>query len=682
MVFWYRIRPTRFEYYSHQCKRLYSRVYGFTPIDRILIGRIRVLKSSDSFIHQRPTEQYVVSRFFAAPVQPKPKPETKDPNGPRLNRAITADFVRLVTEEGHGIVSRREALDRAMKLNLDLVEVQRNAKPPVCKIMDYHREKYKQQVKEKDRSKGKHEVTLRKGNCKEVHFTGKIEQKDLQTKAEMVKRLMERGYRVKCEAQGKEDEDLGAYLSRLSALIEDVAFVESGPRVEKTKAFVIVRHTKFGPPKKSGKKTSTIMAATPPSTTNSSSPVQMPLQTQEEYEPAESGSGMEDEFISDQEVYTQHSIETPIATPMEVPEGDAGEKLPWSAFDAADDFEKVFNFDDNGNGTTPRFTDRPIDSLDPLSPPVVTDIMDLLNKKPHVVVNESVINKKQEIGSSTISQQHVGPPGKPVFDSIISKLGSGNGQAGRAFNFGEPLFSAENQNSRKIDLKNRFQETKSTERSSGVTGSGNGQAGRVFNFGEPSFSSENQNTQKIDLKNRFQETKSTERSSGVTESKIEVSEFSYATQKVLVNNRGVGAKGPPASEQNSQNRKWQPQPGFNAAKSPEQKVSSTDNSSLRNLKRPPMNENQKNIDANQGMPSSSYGIFSIPKTTASGDQRSSGDMNGDKERNPIKFTKLPNSSGISSDPNPPQSKVGVQRQDTGKTKQGGWGVFSQTEAQR
>ncbi|KAF5930673.1 hypothetical protein HYC85_031546 [Camellia sinensis] len=68
--------------------------------------------------------------------------------------------------------------------------------------MDYHKEKYNQQVKEKDRAKSKSEVTLRKGDCKEVRFSGKTEQKDLQMKANTVKRLMERGYRVKVPADG------------------------------------------------------------------------------------------------------------------------------------------------------------------------------------------------------------------------------------------------------------------------------------------------------------------------------------------------------------------------------------------------------------------------------------------------------------------------------------------------
>ncbi|XP_042413462.1 translation initiation factor IF3-1, mitochondrial-like [Zingiber officinale] len=207
---------------------------------------------------------YTSERTFAAPVQfkPKDKPSSDSHAGPRINESITASFIRLVSDDGHGIVTRREALDRAKKLNLDLVEVQGNADPPVCKIMDFHKERYKREVKEKERAKTKSSVTLRKGENKEVRFKGKTELKDLKIKADSVIRLMERGYRVKCTAvsTGKEGEDLDELLSRLLPLIEDVANVESGPHVVSGQAYVIVRHMKFCT-KKSGKKLSEVVDA-------------------------------------------------------------------------------------------------------------------------------------------------------------------------------------------------------------------------------------------------------------------------------------------------------------------------------------------------------------------------------------------------------------------------------------
>jgi len=56
---------------------------------------------------------------------------------------------------------------------MDLVEVDRKSDPPVCKIMDFHKEKYKKETKEKERLKTKSAIVLRGGENKEVRFKGK-----------------------------------------------------------------------------------------------------------------------------------------------------------------------------------------------------------------------------------------------------------------------------------------------------------------------------------------------------------------------------------------------------------------------------------------------------------------------------------------------------------------------------
>ncbi|XP_022970983.1 translation initiation factor IF3-1, mitochondrial-like [Cucurbita maxima] len=261
-------------------------------------------------------------RFYAAPVQfqGKAKKEENNTSGPRLNDKIKAEFVRLVSDDGHAILSLREALGRARELKLDLVEVQQKANPPVCKIMDFHREKYKQQIREKDRVKSKAEVGLRKGDHKEVRFTGKTEEKDLRMKADMVKRLMEQGYRVKCSARGGEDQDLGGLLSRLSALIEDVAMVESGPRVERGQAYVIVRHVKFGPSKKGGGgKASKVAVSARQEVINGTTPLV----------PAARSSTPDEEEKGPEE-----------------PDSEA----TWSVVDGNNDFDEVFDLKDDANG--------------------------------------------------------------------------------------------------------------------------------------------------------------------------------------------------------------------------------------------------------------------------------------------------------------------------------------------
>ncbi|SVD66572.1 uncharacterized protein METZ01_LOCUS419426, partial [marine metagenome] len=67
--------------------------------------------------------------------------------GPRINEKITASEVRVISSKGLqlGIISIREALNYAEDEGYDLVEVSPDAKPPVCKIIDYGKLKYKEQ---------------------------------------------------------------------------------------------------------------------------------------------------------------------------------------------------------------------------------------------------------------------------------------------------------------------------------------------------------------------------------------------------------------------------------------------------------------------------------------------------------------------------------------------------------
>ncbi|KAH9611811.1 hypothetical protein KSS87_006754 [Heliosperma pusillum] len=206
-------------------------------------------------------------RFFAAPVQVVKK-EVKEYTRPRLNDEIKADFVRLVTDEGHTVVSRREALHRAKELKFDLVEVDRNSNPIVCRLMDYNKEMYNKKVKGKELAKIKSAGSLKKAASKEVRFSAKAELKDIQIKADTVKRLMERGYRVKCTVLAVEGRDLNALLSQITGLIEDVAFVEFGPKIDEKQGLIIVRHIKFGLPKK-GNKSSSKVSSKVSSPTNS-----------------------------------------------------------------------------------------------------------------------------------------------------------------------------------------------------------------------------------------------------------------------------------------------------------------------------------------------------------------------------------------------------------------------------
>jgi len=91
-----------------------------------------------------------------------------------------------------GITSVEEGLRQAQEKGLDLVEVANQAKPPVCRIMDYSRYKYEQEKKEKLAKKHQKKVHL-----KEIKLRPKIEEHDYQVKLKQLQRFLTRGDKVK-----------------------------------------------------------------------------------------------------------------------------------------------------------------------------------------------------------------------------------------------------------------------------------------------------------------------------------------------------------------------------------------------------------------------------------------------------------------------------------------------------
>lgn len=419
MAFSCRTNQSRLKHLTHQFKRYCIQV----PSLNHSISHAKICETKKPFWEiavKTPNDFCNNVRFFAAPVQAQQKKDEKETSGPRLNDKINAQFVRLVLDEGHKVVSRHEALALARSLKCDLVEVDRKANPPVCKIMDFHKERYQKELKEKDRAKAKSDITLKKGDCKEVRFSGKIEQKDLQMKADSVKRLMEKGYRVKCMALpvGKKDEteDLGGYLSRLIDLIEDISAVESGPHVERKQAYAIIRHVKFGPSKKGGLKKSKAVgdssgvskAATPSSTIERSGDIPTPAIREED--------AAEFDFEKIQKKNT-----------------------PWSVSNSNDDLNEVFDLADEAKGLTSNFTPKVMNAApETASPPAGICASNFSHPKP--VPNFS---RADTLGSTPYgpslgtenryarSEQRNQLPQKP-----IDNLGSGMRQSFRS----EPQF--------------------------------------------------------------------------------------------------------------------------------------------------------------------------------------------------------------------------------------------------
>ena len=111
-----------------------------------------------------------------------------------INEQIRDREVRLIGADGEqlGIVSSREAQKIADEAGLDLVKIAPNAKPPVCKVIDYGKYRYEQARKEKDAKKKQKTVEL-----KEIRLSPNIEANDLNTKMNAAKKFLAKGNKVK-----------------------------------------------------------------------------------------------------------------------------------------------------------------------------------------------------------------------------------------------------------------------------------------------------------------------------------------------------------------------------------------------------------------------------------------------------------------------------------------------------
>ncbi|MCY8443141.1 translation initiation factor IF-3, partial [Bacillus spizizenii] len=117
-----------------------------------------------------------------------------------VNEGIRAREVRLIGQNGDqlGIKSRQEALEIAGRANLDLVLVAANAKPPVCRIMDYGKFRFEQQKKEKEARKNQKII-----NLKEVRLSPTIDEHDFNTKLRNAIKFLEKGDKVKASIRFK-----------------------------------------------------------------------------------------------------------------------------------------------------------------------------------------------------------------------------------------------------------------------------------------------------------------------------------------------------------------------------------------------------------------------------------------------------------------------------------------------
>lgn len=159
-----------------------------------------------------------------------------------VNEKIRAREVRLIDSNGEqlGVKSRQEALEIAQKRNLDLVLVAPNAKPPVCRIMDYGKYRYEQQKKEKEARKKQKVI-----NIKEVRFTPGIGDHDFETKLKNARKFLEKGDKLKASVRFRgraiTHKELGQdVLNRLAEELKDIAVVETKPKMEGRNMFMML----------------------------------------------------------------------------------------------------------------------------------------------------------------------------------------------------------------------------------------------------------------------------------------------------------------------------------------------------------------------------------------------------------------------------------------------------------
>jgi len=166
----------------------------------------------------------------------------KKDTGPRTNEQITASDVRVISSTGKqlGIISIREALNHAEDEGYDLVEVSPDAKPPVCKIIDYGKLKYKEQKSKKEAKKKQKIIEV-----KEIKMRPGIDTHDYEVKVKALSKFIAGGDKVKVSMRFRgremEHQDLGRILlKKLISQVAEIAKVEVHPKNEGRQIMMIL----------------------------------------------------------------------------------------------------------------------------------------------------------------------------------------------------------------------------------------------------------------------------------------------------------------------------------------------------------------------------------------------------------------------------------------------------------
>ena len=152
----------------------------------------------------------------------------------QINEEIRDKEVRLISNDGEqlGIVTIQKAQDIAVEKGMDLVKIAPQAKPPVCKIIDYGKYRYELSRKEKEAKKKQKTIDI-----KEVRLSPNIDTNDLNTKVNAARKFLSKGDRVKVTLRfrGREMAHMASsrhVLDDFAKQLADVATVEKAPKVE------------------------------------------------------------------------------------------------------------------------------------------------------------------------------------------------------------------------------------------------------------------------------------------------------------------------------------------------------------------------------------------------------------------------------------------------------------------
>lgn len=164
------------------------------------------------------------------------------------NRDIRFPKVRIVSDAGTSVMTTKDAQKQADAEGLDLVLINENAQPPVCRILDLGKYRYEQQQKAKDAAKAQRAGRV---SIKEVQFKPNIDQHDFDTKCKKIEKFISKGSVVKVQVQFKGRERQHAALGydlidRVLDAVDEPIHIEGKPQFNGNRITAMLKGTTDG----------------------------------------------------------------------------------------------------------------------------------------------------------------------------------------------------------------------------------------------------------------------------------------------------------------------------------------------------------------------------------------------------------------------------------------------------